>query len=239
MNVLRHPNTTNIHTHGLHVSSMAPGDDPFQIIAPGSELTSHFQIPAYHMGGTHWYHPHHHGSTALQAGGGAAGVFIVEDQPGEVPEEIRTMEERVMMWTVLDLSTLAAVQGLFNDALWTVGGSGDAAATIMLVNGQSRPEVAVEAGKWYRWRMVFSALGSASVLSFAPGSDGATCELQLLAKDGVYLPLAPRAIDRVHLYPGARADVVSSKSWPLRITSIALLLEQCDAHCSSSWHDIC
>ena len=68
MNVLRHPNTTNIHTHGLHVSSMAPGDDPFQIIAPGSELTSHFQIPAYHMGGTHWYHPHHHGSTALQAG---------------------------------------------------------------------------------------------------------------------------------------------------------------------------
>ena len=77
MNVLRHPNTTNIHTHGLHVSSMAPGDDPFQIIAPGSELTSHFQIPAYHMGGTHWYHPHHHGSTALQTGGGAHGIIIV------------------------------------------------------------------------------------------------------------------------------------------------------------------
>jgi len=29
--------------------------------------------------GTHWYHPHLHGSTALQTGGGAHGIIIVED----------------------------------------------------------------------------------------------------------------------------------------------------------------
>ena len=52
MNLFRHLNTTNIHTHGLHVSSVAPGDDPFQQILPGGEKTSHFEIPAFHMGGT-------------------------------------------------------------------------------------------------------------------------------------------------------------------------------------------
>merc|ERR1719291_342428 len=38
----------------------------------------------------------------------------------------------------------------------------------------------------------------------------ATCTLQLLAKDGVYLHEIPRAITTVYLYPGARADVAMS-----------------------------
>ena len=71
-----------------------------------------------------------------------------------MPDEILVMEELVMMWTVMDLSTLGTLQALFNDALWQVSGEGDAASTIMLVNGLTRPEVSMEQGRWYRWRMV-------------------------------------------------------------------------------------
>ena len=39
-------------------------------------------LPDDHMAGTHWLHPHRHGSTALQVAGGAALALIVEDAPG-------------------------------------------------------------------------------------------------------------------------------------------------------------
>ena len=73
MNEMRQVNTSNLHVHGLHVSSKAPGDDIFTVVDPESSYDFEYEIPDFHMGGTHWYHPHHHGSTALQAGGGAFG----------------------------------------------------------------------------------------------------------------------------------------------------------------------
>eukprot|EP00971_Amphidinium_carterae_P346914 6488673-Amphidinium_carterae.1 len=74
---------TNLHTHGLHVSSKGRrdnldyySDDVMAEVAPGGSETFKFAIPDYHMPGTHWYHPHHHHATALQAGGGAAGAAL-------------------------------------------------------------------------------------------------------------------------------------------------------------------
>ena len=42
----------------------------------------------------------------------------MEDRPGEVPDAIRTMDERVMLWTVVDTEELVETQQLFNAALW-------------------------------------------------------------------------------------------------------------------------
>ena len=40
------------------------------------------------------YHPHVHGSTALQAGGGCFGVIIIEDEDETgLPDEVEDMEE--------------------------------------------------------------------------------------------------------------------------------------------------
>ena len=103
MNTFRTPNTTNLHTHGLHVSSVAPGDDIFTEVEPMHTGAFAFAIPDFHMGGTHWYHPHHHGSTALQAGGGAAGLLIVEDAAGEVPDQVASMPEVVLFCSAIDL----------------------------------------------------------------------------------------------------------------------------------------
>ena len=40
------------------------------------------------------------------------------------------------------------------------------------------------------------------------------CNLQLVAKDGVYLQTAPRRISAVYLSPGSRADVVVTCATP-------------------------
>ena len=59
--------TTNLHTHGLHVSPDGESDNVFRRIDAGESARYRIQIPADHPPGTHWYHPHHPPSTG---GGG-------------------------------------------------------------------------------------------------------------------------------------------------------------------------
>ena len=55
-------------------------------IGPGQSYDYRFQIPADHPPGLYWYHPHLHGSTAVQAVSGMAGGMIVGGDIDEVPE---------------------------------------------------------------------------------------------------------------------------------------------------------
>ena len=70
-------NSTNLHTHGLWVSPESPSDNVLLTLLPGKTEEYVYTVPADHPGGTLWYHPHNHGSTALQVGGGAAGALII------------------------------------------------------------------------------------------------------------------------------------------------------------------
>ena len=67
-------NSINLHTHGLHVSPKRPSDDVSLQIAPGDFFHYRYQIPRDHPAGTFWYHPHHHGSVAIQVASGMAGA---------------------------------------------------------------------------------------------------------------------------------------------------------------------
>jgi L-ascorbate oxidase len=71
-------NTTNLHTHGLHVSPKGKSDNVLVDIEPGESREYQFDLPANHPAGTFWYHSHRHGSTALQVSSGMAGALIVE-----------------------------------------------------------------------------------------------------------------------------------------------------------------
>jgi FtsP/CotA-like multicopper oxidase with cupredoxin domain len=71
-------NTTNLHTHGLHVSPAGNGDNVLLNIAPQTKFPYEINIPADHPSGTFWYHAHRHGSTAVQVASGASGVLIVK-----------------------------------------------------------------------------------------------------------------------------------------------------------------
>ncbi|MEA2688607.1 MAG: hypothetical protein QOD51_1214 [Candidatus Eremiobacteraeota bacterium] len=71
-------NTTNMHTHGLHVSPSGNSDNVLRVIAPSPlPYPVNIALPSDHPAGTFWYHAHMHGSTAVGVSSGDAGVLIV------------------------------------------------------------------------------------------------------------------------------------------------------------------
>ncbi|KZK78446.1 Multicopper oxidase mco [Pseudovibrio sp. W64] len=81
-------NNYNIHTHGLHVTPESPGDNVCMTIRPGEAYDYEYDIPADHPPGVYWYHPHKHGSVALQVGSGMAGMIIVR---GAFDDQLKEM----------------------------------------------------------------------------------------------------------------------------------------------------
>lgn len=74
---------TNLHTHGLHVSPRGRSDNVLLKINPKRSNLYTLSLPANHAPGTHWYHAHLHGSTALQVQGGMSGALIVRPPDGQ------------------------------------------------------------------------------------------------------------------------------------------------------------
>ncbi|WP_223620968.1 multicopper oxidase family protein [Lysobacter sp. ESA13C] len=70
-------NSTNLHSHGLWVSPTGNSDNVLLTLRPGVKFEYEYNLPADHPAGTFWYHPHLHGSTALQVSSGMAGALIV------------------------------------------------------------------------------------------------------------------------------------------------------------------
>ena len=87
-------NTTNLHTHGLHVSPKCNSDNVFVDIQPGCGFSFEFKIPKSHPAGTYWYHPHVHGSTAVQVSSGAEGALIIRGDFDQVPPVRRQRSDR-------------------------------------------------------------------------------------------------------------------------------------------------
>merc|ERR1719230_514897 len=56
-------------------------------------MTYEYEIPKDHPSGTFWYHPHLHGSSALQVASGMVGALIVEDEPGDMDETVLVLHE--------------------------------------------------------------------------------------------------------------------------------------------------
>jgi FtsP/CotA-like multicopper oxidase with cupredoxin domain len=62
INSLRNPDTTNLHWHGAHTSPNQPGDYVLLQVLPGDSFNYTVHLPKHHHPGTHWIHPHFHGS---------------------------------------------------------------------------------------------------------------------------------------------------------------------------------
>ena len=73
---------------------------------------------------------------------------------------------------------------------------------LWLVNGGVQPVLTVASTKWHRLRLVMAGVSNWLFLDFG------SCEVALLAKDGIYIDDFPRWISRVSLPPGGRADLV-------------------------------
>jgi FtsP/CotA-like multicopper oxidase with cupredoxin domain len=196
-NVYKDPNVTNVHTHGLHISGMSPGDDVTRAFGGQSGGDYVYDIPDNHMGGTYWYHAHHHGSTFLQVSTGAFGLIIIDDANDQIPDNVAAMEERHLLLGYLEPGNAAGtggdtlISGSFSNG-WTINGT---------VNG----DVCVPPDTWQHWRMLV-ADQDARLVDLEIG-DG--CDVELMARDGVWRREVPKALTdgKLTLTGASRADL--------------------------------
>lgn len=166
-----------------------------------------FPLPAYdpadpekfRMGqapGTHWYHAHKHGSTALNVGNGMAGAFVIE---GEYDDALRRfyrktpqhknwgLEERVLVIQQLEGSLNVLSPGGVPQG---PNGLGDVAP--LSVNGRLNPVVTMKPNQVQLWRIVNTAHRSfVSFHSFTTkGPGGQRPAWRQIAQDGVQFAFA-------------------------------------------------
>ena len=157
-------NTTNLHTHGLHVSPSSlcgsqqcaeppyaepptlASDDIFVEVPPGHEQQYSIVLPDFHAPGTHWYHAHKHGSTSLQVNNGLVGALIVREQGDQRILGDEQHEDYVFL---IQEFTEA---GNGNDQL--VYAMGRADESQFHVNGLFRPPMRMQTGEIQRWRFI-------------------------------------------------------------------------------------
>lgn len=197
-NAFKDPNITNIHTHGLHVSGETPADDVIRVIN-GQHCGDYvYEIPADHMGGTLWYHPHYHGSTYLQVATGAFGLLVVDDSGDGIPTEVAGMTERQLAIGFIDPS----VAGTGGDTL--VSGS---LSPTWTVNGKVQGNLCTPANEWQHWRVLLADRDARmKTLSVEPTD---ACDVALLTRDGVWRTVAPLDLstNAVALTGASRADL--------------------------------
>jgi len=227
-----HLNTTNLHTHGLHVSPLLGSDDVLDVkLAPGERFEYTYKIPPDHVAGTFWYHPHKEGSTAMQVAGGAAGALIIRDPPGRsMPDWLRDMPERTLVLQQFPLSAMLGIHqygkgGLFSvlddaglpegwQAVEKANNQDGPQTNLPLLNGELGGTTTIRAGVWERWRFLNAGafffldltLEQNDSASHSPSSAVSTCDLRILAIDGIYISPMPRKASRVVLPPGGRVD---------------------------------
>ncbi|HEX2058643.1 MAG TPA: multicopper oxidase family protein [Actinomycetota bacterium] len=214
-----HPfNTTNLHTHGLHVSPRANGDNVLLAVPPQTTQPYHIEIPDDHPPGTYWYHAHGHGSTAVQVGSGMAGTIIIEDGD-DVPPALAaaTEREKVMLFGTI----LYDAQGKVDDITAFFPGpnpqdcaEGKSSCTWQsshrrtTINGQIVPRIYMRPGEVQRWRMIDGGFRESLELQLDDHS------LHEIALDGLYLGRVDSwgPDETIELQPGYRSDVLVQAS---------------------------
>ena len=209
-------NTTNLHTHGLHVSPVGNSDNVLLAIPPSVRFPYEIKVPASHPPGSFWYHAHTHGSTAIQVGSGMAGALILEDDPSKIPAALREANkgEKVMVLQTILYNTdgeLNQIAALFpdpspcptpNPGTWTCS------KRQVTINGQIRPVITMRPGEVQRWRLIDSGFRQ----SFALRLEGHA--LHEIALDGLYLGRIDTWPEgrTIELQPGYRSDVLVQAS---------------------------
>lgn len=223
-------NTTNLHFHGFHVSPMSllsdgtpvsggknnevaqSSDDVLYELEPSSSSNpSHpycVSIPSFHAPGTHWYHPHKHGSTALQLVDGMAGALIIEDPPADA---IEVNED--LVWVVQEILGDNAADVYQCNGL-------KVKVPNFSVNGAIQPTLTMKSGELHRWRFINATatprgfitlkfqkdMGGGDWQDIVAPSDGQT-GVYRIAVDGIsHYGQAPQFMASMDLSPANRAD---------------------------------
>lgn len=167
-------NTTNFHSHGMHVSPQGISDNVFRMMEPGESYDIEIAIPDDHPRGTYWYHPHHHGGADVQIASGMVGMLIVDGDFADVPE-IAAAQERVLVLRHVVFDAYRTVEGF--EAVWP-----EAVPRFLAVNGQREPIIRMRPGEVQRWRILHAGYQDSLFLALEGH------ELLPIARDGIPLP---------------------------------------------------
>ena len=187
---------TNLHFHGSHVSPQPHQDfvllnlfsinqkdpappEPDTYNAIGNYTYDLDPLPWNQAPGTHWYHPHKHGSTSLQVGNGMSGALLILGEFDEWlyrlykvnPDDDASLQkfEKVMI-----------VQQIEEDLAYPTPPPNGSAKPV--VNGQASPVVRMQPGEVQRWRLIGGTTHSSGVLQVTISGLAA---FQQIAQDGV------------------------------------------------------
>ncbi len=190
-------NTSNFHTHGFHVSPSQ--DDIFRKIAPGFSSYYTYDL-VNHTPGTMWYHPHVHGSTALQVASGMSGAIIIEDDDLSKYKDLATAStpehERILLLNQIFFDETTGELSDFNTLLRSDAPNGTT------INGIVLPTMKINPGEVQRWRLIHSGYQSTLGLEFPKET-----EVWQIAVDGIMFDV-PIKLETVHMVPGNRTDLL-------------------------------
>jgi len=202
-NLPHHPNTTNFHTHGMHVSPRTPQDNIFLEIEPGQSFQFGYRIPNNHPPGTYWYHPHVHGSAAVQVMGGMAGALIVEGDIDRVPE-VAAARDIVVVFSQLRTGLDGTMPSLSNEQAFIAA---TAPTITWAVNGVANPTLTARRGEVLRLRLI-NASSNTVVPVTLQGH-----QMLPISRDGNSLATL-QAVDSILMAPGNRFDVLVQAGAP-------------------------
>lgn len=231
-------NTINMHFHGLHVSPISLKSDGTPISA-GEDKNNNYKnisrssddvlyelkpdnnthaycpwLPAFHAPGTHWYHAHRHGSTAIQVAGGMVGAIIVKEPPDQeicpgAPDVVMVVQEEPQS------NGSGTAQENLDLGIYTRPGS--SASGTFRVNGQKNPTLNLKKDEIQRWRIINGNSTPRAFMNLelraGTSEDGALQTIYRVAVDGI--TLYDKSMDdpsvkltEVPFAPGNRVDLL-------------------------------
>ena len=205
------------------------GDNVLNSVHPATGAQYRWDIDedGVHHEGLDWYHPHIHGSTAIQVASGATGAWIIRGPVDALPGIAKARERIfVIMTPPVDYEPLPDGQACdehhitFND-FDTLGDTTKKQTN--LLNGIRQPRLIMAPGQIERWRFLHGSFLDEMTIAVFKGKDADCKSLDLasgpialtqIGRDGVTLPRPadgadwPYAPPYMFLSPGYRIDAM-------------------------------
>jgi len=197
-------------------------DDVLSVIGPGqgNQYLLDLDEDGTHHEGISWYHPHIHGTTAIQVAGGSAGALIIRGSLDEV-DGVADARERVLVFStppVSDGGFTPLADGLactedtltFNDFSIINGVS----PQLNVINGLRQPRMLTAPGQVERWRFVHAGFLDEVFLGLRRGEDS-NCSswtddalpMEQIARDNITLT-EPYDSNYLFMSPGYRIETI-------------------------------
>lgn len=192
---------TSVHWHGIRIDNAMDGVSGLtqDAVEPGASFDYVFTVPD---AGTYWYHAHN--KSWNEVGRGLYGLLIVDEKQ---PLFAGTDDISIVLddWRV-DRDGRFDEKSLGNLMDWSHGGR---LGNRLTVNGTTKPEFAVETGRWYRIRLLNAC--NARLLAIDPNRIGA----RVIALDGQPFGEARTFKNGPHFIgPAQRVDLVTRFDTP-------------------------